>query len=174
MIYILNQKQFSSSVAIDRTSEHFSASHAIVSSRYKEGLHGHNYLVEIEIEGSMDIDDMVVDFIFLENILSQALSDWDHYVLIPSKNKHMKIRENEDNLEIEYGNRFYSIPQTEIKLLNCNNVTAETLARLLGEKIQIRLKKETFWKKIQAIKITIWETTHYRATYTIRSNSSGN
>ncbi|MHA2246508.1 MAG: 6-pyruvoyl trahydropterin synthase family protein [Candidatus Hodarchaeales archaeon] len=170
----MNKKQFSSSVAIDRISEHFSASHAIISSHYKEGLHGHNYLVGIEIEGSIDIDDMVVDFIFLKDILSQALSDWDHYVLIPSKNKHIKIRENEGNLEIEYGNRFYSIPQTEIKLLNCRNVTAETLARLLGEKIQILLRRETFWEKIQAIKITVWETTYYRATYTIRSKFSGN
>ena len=174
MIYVLNQKHFSSSVAIDKISAHFSASHALVSDHHKEGLHGHNYLVEIEIEGSINIDDIVVDFIFLEKLLSQALSRWDHYTLIPSKNKHMIIRENKNNLEIEYGNRFYSIPKTEIKLLNCTNVTTEALARLLGKKIRNRLKKEAFWKRIRVIKITIWETSYYRASYTIKSNSSGN
>ncbi|UCG89962.1 MAG: 6-carboxytetrahydropterin synthase [Candidatus Heimdallarchaeota archaeon] len=167
----MNQKHISSSVAIDRISAHFSAAHILVSDHYEEGLHGHNYLVGIEVEGSMDIHDMIVDFVFLENMLSEVLTEWDHFVLLPSKNKNMKIHENKDNLEIVYGKRLYSIPKAEIKLLDCTNVTAETLARLLGEKIQIYLKKETFWERIQALKVTIWEKSYYRADYTIRTNS---
>ncbi len=173
MIYVLNQNDISSSVAIDRVSAHFSASHALISDNYEEGLHGHNYQAEIEIEGNVDTDDMIIDFIFLENLLSQTLSDWDHYVLLPLKNKDMYIRENKDNIEIEYGRRFYSIPRSEIKLLNCTNVTTEALTQLLGEKMRNRLKQESFWKRIQTIKITIWETSFYRASYSIRSNSLG-
>ena len=166
----MSQKESSSSVAIDKVSAHFSASHVILSDQYEEGLHGHNYLVEIEIEGNIDTDDILVDFIFLEKLLSQAISNWDHYVLLPSKNSKMKINENEDNIEIKYGNRFYSLPKTEIKFLSCRNVTTEVLAQLLGEKLRAHLQQEEFWKRIQAIKITVWETSLYRASYTIRSN----
>ncbi|MFW9906193.1 MAG: 6-pyruvoyl tetrahydropterin synthase family protein [Candidatus Thorarchaeota archaeon] len=164
----MNQEETSSSVAIDRVSAHFSASHVIVSDQYEEGLHGHNYLVEIEIEGNMDTDDFLIDFIFLEELLSQALSNWDHYVLLPSKNNKMKIREVEDKIEIKYGNRFYSLPKAEIKFLSCTNVTTEVLAQLLGEKLRALLYQEEFWKRIHTIKITIWETSIYRASYTIR------
>jgi 6-pyruvoyltetrahydropterin/6-carboxytetrahydropterin synthase len=169
----LNQNDFSSTVAIDRISAHFSASHALISDNYEEGLHGHNYQVEIEIEGNVDTNGMIIDFIFLENLLLQALSDWDHYVLFPLKNEDIKIRENRDNIEINYGRRFYSIPRDEVKLLNCTNVTTEALAQLLGENMRIRLKQESFWKRIQTIKITIWETSFYRASYSIKSNSLG-
>ncbi len=174
MIYELNQNHSSSSVAIDKISAHFSAAHFLISDHYEEGLHGHNYLVGIEVKGSMDIFDMIIDFVFLENLLSEVLLDWDHFVLIPSKNKHMKIHENKDNLEINYGKRFYSIPKEEVKILDCTNVTTETLARLLGEKLQTRLKKENFWERIQAITATIWEKSYYRANYTIKTNSLEN
>jgi 6-pyruvoyl-tetrahydropterin synthase len=170
LIYILNQKETLTSVAIDRVSAHFSASHVLFSNYYEEGLHGHNYYVEIEIEGTADTDDLIIDFIFLEKLLSQALSGWDHYVLLPSKNKKMKIRETKDNIEIKYGNRFYSLPKNEIKFLRCTNVTTEVLAKLLGEKMKTLLSQEEFWKRIQGIKITIHETSVYRASYTIRSD----
>jgi 6-pyruvoyl-tetrahydropterin synthase len=86
----LNQKNFSGSVAIERTLAHFSASHTLISDHYEEGLHGHNYQVEIEIKGIVDTDDVIIDFIFVENLLSQVLSNWDHYVLLPLKNENMK------------------------------------------------------------------------------------
>ncbi|MFX0122861.1 MAG: 6-pyruvoyl tetrahydropterin synthase family protein [Candidatus Hodarchaeota archaeon] len=166
----MNQKDYLSTIAIERTSAHFSASHALISDHYKEGLHGHNYQVEIEIEGNVDATGVIIDFIFLENLLFKVLSHWDHYILLPLKNKNMRIRENEDNIEIEYGSRFYSIPKTEIKFLDCINVTTETLAQLLGEKMQDLLMQESFWSRIRTVKLTIWETPFYRASYTSQSN----
>ncbi len=170
----MNQNHSSSSVAIDKISAHFSAAHFLISDHYEEGLHGHNYLVGIKVKGSMDIFDVIIDFVFLENLLSEVLLEWDHFVLIPSKNKHVKIHENKDNLEINYRKRFYSIPKEEVKILDCTNVTTETLARLLGEKLRTRLKKEIFWGRIQAITATIWETSYYRANYTIKASSLEN
>ena len=173
MIYVLNQKDISSTVAIDKLSAHFSASHALISDHYEEGLHGHNYLVEIEIEGNVDNEGLIIDFIFLEKLLSQALSNWDHFVLLPMNNEKMKISEKKNNIEFEYGNRFYSIPKTEIKFLNCTNVTTEVLAKLLGEKMRSLLIQEKVGGRIQSIKTTIWETAKYHASYTIRSNPLG-
>lgn len=170
----MNLKEPSTSVALDKVSAHFSASHALVSDDYEEGLHGHNYQVEVKVKGKIDDNSIIIDFIFLENLLSEILTTWDHYVLIPSKNEYLEIHENKDNLDLKYGDRYYSIPRSEIKFLNCTNVTTEELARLLGEKIQSNLKKESFWPRIRAIKITVWETSYYRATYTIAANPSEN
>ena len=170
----MNLEETSTSVALDRISAHFSASHALISDDYEEGLHGHNYEVEIEVYGKTDENNIIIDFIFLENLLSEILTAWDHYVLIPSKNTRLEIKENKDNFDLKYGDRYYSIPQTDVKLLDCTNVTTEVLARLLGEKIQLNLKEEIFWDRILSIKITVWETPHYRASYTLTSSHSKN
>lgn len=156
------------SVAIDKIAAHFSASHALISDDIEEGLHGHNYQVGIEIEGKPDSDDIIIDFLYLDKMLNNLLSEWDHYVLLPSNNPNMEINIRENNLDIEYGIRFYSIPNEEVKVLDCTNVTTEALTRLLGEKVQNQLKKKEFWQRIERINITIWETSCYRATCSIQ------
>lgn len=156
------------SVAIDKIAAHFSASHALISDDIEEGLHGHNYQVGIEIEGKPDSDDIIIDFLYLDKMLNNLLSEWDHYVLLPLNNPNMEINVRENNLDIEYGIRFYSIPNDEVKVLDCTNVTTEALTRLLGEKVQNQLKETEFWQRIERINITIWETSCYRATCSIQ------
>ncbi len=156
------------SVAIDKIAAHFSASHALISDDIEEGLHGHNYQVGIEIEGKPDSDDIIIDFLYLDKMLNNLLSEWDHYVLLPLNNPNMEINVRENNLDIEYGIRFYSIPNDEVKVLDCTNVTTEALTRLLGEKVQNKLKETEFWQRIERINITIWETSCYRATCSIQ------
>ncbi|MFX0084812.1 MAG: 6-pyruvoyl tetrahydropterin synthase family protein [Candidatus Hodarchaeota archaeon] len=159
---------YSTSVAIDKIAAHFSASHALISDGIEEGLHGHNYHVAIELEGKTDTNEIIIDFLYLEKLLNNLLSKWDHYVLLPSNNPNIKIGRHENNLDIEYGVRFYSIPKDEVRILECSNVTTEALAKILGEKIQDKLKLEKFWPRIEKINITIWETSCYRATCSIQ------
>jgi len=101
----------------------------------------------------------------------QITAEWDHYVLIPSKNDHLKIRKQGQNLELEYGNRIYSIPEDEIKILDCTNVTTESLSRLLGEILHHHLKKEDFWTNIKTINVSVWETPKYKATFSISTKN---
>lgn len=168
MNFVEKNNHNSISVAIDKIAAHFSASHALISDDIEEGLHGHNYQVGIEIEGKPDSDDIIIDFLYLDKMLNNLLSEWDHYVLLPSNNPNMEINIRENNLDIEYGIRFYSIPNEEVKVLDCTNVTTEALTRLLGEKVQNQLKKKEFWQRIERINITIWETSCYRATCSIQ------
>lgn len=168
MNFVKKNNHHSISVAIDKIAAHFSASHALISDDIEEGLHGHNYQVGIEIEGKPDSDDIIIDFLYLDKMLNNLLSEWDHYVLLPSNNPNMEINVRENNLDIEYGIRFYSIPNDEVKVLDCTNVTTEALTRLLGEKVQNQLKETEFWQRIERINITIWETSCYRATCSIQ------
>jgi len=166
--FVKKNNHHSISVAIDKIAAHFSASHALISDDIEEGLHGHNYQVGIEIEGKPDSDDIIIDFLYLDKMLNNLLSEWDHYVLLPLNNPNMEINVRENNLDIEYGIRFYSIPNDEVKVLDCTNVTTEALTRLLGEKVQNQLKEKEFWQRIERINITIWETSCYRATCSIQ------
>lgn len=168
MNFVKKNNHHSISVAIDKIAAHFSASHALISDDIEEGLHGHNYQVGIEIEGKPDSDDIIIDFLYLDKMLNNLLSEWDHYVLLPLNNPNMEINVREKNLDIEYGIRFYSIPNDEVKVLDCTNVTTEALTRLLGEKVQNQLKEKEFWQRIERINITIWETSCYRATCSIQ------
>ncbi len=168
MNFVKKNNHHSISVAIDKIAAHFSASHALISDDIEEGLHGHNYQVGIEIEGKPDSDDIIIDFLYLDKMLNNLLSEWDHYVLLPLNNPNMEVNVRENNLDIEYGIRFYSIPNDEVKVLDCTNVTTEALTRLLGEKVQNQLKETEFWQRIERINITIWETSCYRATCSIQ------
>ncbi|WP_455464757.1 6-pyruvoyl trahydropterin synthase family protein [Candidatus Hodarchaeum mangrovi] len=155
------------SITIDKASCHFSASHALISVNYAEGFHGHNYFVEVGVRGLVDNDELLLDFIYLENLLQKIASEWDHYVLVPSSNLYIKIKESNNNLVMEYFDRLYSIPKSEVKIISCSNVTTEALARIFGEKLVSCFKNEDFWPRIKGIKVTIWETISFHATYEI-------
>jgi 6-pyruvoyltetrahydropterin/6-carboxytetrahydropterin synthase len=155
------------SIILHKYSTHFSANHALIAEGLIEGLHGHNYYVEIEFFGKVNSNGIVFDFLSLDKTVKSFVLEWDHYTLLPRRNKHSKYNKNGDNTEIKYGDRFYSIPTNEIKFLECGNITTETLARLFAEKIRVFLEQDGKTGDIQIIKIVIWETPTYSASHTI-------
>ena len=155
------------SVGIEKLSCHFSASHLINTSDIVEGIHGHNYYVELEIFGKIGSNDLVYDFIYLEGLLKRITSEWDHFVLLPQHNEEIKYKKKGENFEIAYGDRFYSIPVAEVKLLNCSNTSTEIFAKMIGENFSKELNNHEAKENISAIKIIVWETPHYFASYTL-------
>lgn len=155
------------SVGIEKLSCHFSASHLIKTPDIVEAIHGHNYYVELEIVGKIGSDDLIYDFIYLEELLKKITSEWDHFLLLPQHNEEIKLEEKGENIEITYGDRFYSIPENEVKLLNCKNTSTEILARMIGEKFSSSLNDNKEHRNISAIKVIVWETPHYFASYNL-------
>ena len=156
-----------SSVRIGKFSCHFSASHLILTADIVEGIHGHNYYVELEVFGKIGKDDLIYDFIYLEKVLKKITSEWDHFLLLPKHNEVIIYEEKGDNLEIKYHDRFYSIPLTEVKLLNCKNTSAEIFAKLIAKKFSSELNDNKTKDVISAITVIIWETPHYSASYNL-------
>ena len=132
-----------------------------------EGIHGHNYYVELEIFGKIGSNDLIYDFIYLEGLLKRITSEWDHFLLLPQHNEDIKYKERGENLEITYGDRFYSIPATEVKFLNCKNTSTEIFAKMIGENFFKALNNHKAQENFTAIKIIVWETPHYFASYTL-------
>ncbi len=62
-------------------SERFSAAHSIPGHERCGRLHGHNFRVEVEIEGDIWENGMVMDFYDLKKHLKEVLSEFDHRIL---------------------------------------------------------------------------------------------
>ncbi len=62
-------------------SEKFSAAHSIPGHEKCGKIHGHNFKVEIEIEGNIRENGMVMDFFDLKKHLKETLKDFDHRLL---------------------------------------------------------------------------------------------
>lgn len=93
-----------------------------------ERLHGHNYRVAVEIDDELDENRYVFDFIALKD-LSRAIADeLDHRMLLPSRNRSIRIEEEGRNLVARYQDRYWSFPREECVVLPIENTTAELLA----------------------------------------------
>ncbi len=80
--------------------EKFSAAHSIPGHEKCGKLHGHNFRVEVEIEGEVKENGMVMDFYDLKRILKDILNEFDHRIL----NEIIEIPTSE-NICIEIANR---------------------------------------------------------------------
>ncbi|MBC7371149.1 MAG: 6-carboxytetrahydropterin synthase [Bdellovibrionaceae bacterium] len=116
----------------------FSAAHFLIfDEKNAERLHGHNYLVKVEIgipEGStLDANGFFVDFNVFKKYIKQQLDRWDEMVLLPAKHVDMKIETKITSMEVRFRDRFYAFPANEVVLLPVNNTSVEQLSRLLAE-----------------------------------------
>ncbi len=155
------------SIGLYRSNHHFSASHFIRTNGFNESIHGHNYYVEVILTGTVGLDGLIHDYLEVESLLTNVIQEWDHYLLIPSENKGILINKTQNNFEIQYDNRFYSIPIDEIRFIKCSNITTENLAEVLSKKLNDKLKDLGLITNLTSIKIKVWETPTYFASYTI-------
>jgi 6-pyruvoyltetrahydropterin/6-carboxytetrahydropterin synthase len=66
-----------------KVQDHFSSAHYLKNYQGPcENLHGHNWKVELVVEGSkLNSTDILIDFKILKNILKEVLSELDHKLL---------------------------------------------------------------------------------------------
>ncbi|ADC65591.1 6-pyruvoyl tetrahydropterin synthase and hypothetical protein [Ferroglobus placidus DSM 10642] len=62
-------------------SEVFSAAHYIPEHWKCGKIHGHNFKVEVEIEGEVKENGMVMDFLDLKKELKEVLKEFDHRII---------------------------------------------------------------------------------------------
>jgi 6-pyruvoyltetrahydropterin/6-carboxytetrahydropterin synthase len=111
----------------------FSAAHFITFSGGDcERLHGHNYRVAAEVEGPLDENQYVVDFIALRNTLRAILDDLDHRMLLPTGHPQIHVAANAVEVEVTFADRRWVFPRGDCVLLPIANTTAELLARHIG------------------------------------------
>lgn len=114
----------------------FSAGHFITFAGGQcERLHGHNYRVAAEVQGPLDENHYVVDFIALRDALRKILAELDHYVLLPSQHRQIHVSIDGDEVVARFEGRRWVFPRDNCVLLPMPNTTAELLARHIGHRL---------------------------------------
>ncbi len=120
----------------------FAAGHFITYSGKCETLHGHNYRARVEVEGELDQNSYVWDFVSLKQLMRRLVDELDHRMLLPRDNPELRLKEEGAGVEVLYKERRYVFPRSDIVLLPVPNTTAEMLARYLAGRVKAELQRE--------------------------------
>src|SRR5579862_9400488 len=105
-----------------------------------ERLHGHNYRAAVEIEGVLDENHYVFDFIMLKNRTKLITDELDHRMMLPTKNRVISLEESSKSVRVRYKDREWVFPRDDCVLLPIENTTAELLARYIGGRLLADLR----------------------------------
>jgi 6-pyruvoyltetrahydropterin/6-carboxytetrahydropterin synthase len=120
-------------VRLDKEYHVFSAGHFITfQGDICERLHGHNYRVAVEVEGPLDENAYVVDFIALRDTLKAITNDLDHRMMLPTEHPAIRVQADEREVLVTFEGRRWVFPRCDCVLLPVRNTTAELLARYIG------------------------------------------
>jgi 6-pyruvoyltetrahydropterin/6-carboxytetrahydropterin synthase len=130
-------------VSVEKDYLIFAAGHFITYGDQCEALHGHNYRVRVELEGELDENAYVFDFVTLKRIMRGLVDELDHRMLLPTRNPHLHLTEEGAGLRVEYRDRerVYLFPREDVVLLDLPNTTAEMLARHLTRRLRDELRE---------------------------------
>ena len=115
----------------------FSAAHFITfNGDVCERLHGHNYRVRVDVEGPLDENHYVVDFIALRDALQTIVNQLDHRMLLPTTHPRIRVVPTEREVKVTFDQRRWIFPLGDCVLLPIANTTAELLAYYIGQRLQ--------------------------------------
>lgn len=101
-----------------------------------ERLHGHNYRTTVEIEGDLDVNCYVFDFIALKHLTKAITDELDHRMLLPTRNPHILLEEKPPgSVHVRYREREWLFPRGDCVLLPIENTTAELLACYIAQRL---------------------------------------
>jgi len=173
----MSGKSGSYKVRIRKEALKFSAAHMTVfRDGTKEALHGHNYRTELCVEFADFAPDhsleTMVSFSEFKSILKKLCDAWDEKVLLPAKCPYLKIlSKSTPSIEIELCSKRYVFPIDEVEMIPVDNITTETLARILSDSFVKALPAGIVQQsKILKIDMTVDETEGQGATYSYVPN----
>src|SRR5260370_3061927 len=100
-----------------------------------ERLHGHNYRATVEIEGDLDDNQYVFDFIALKNRTKAITDELDHHMLLPTRSRIITVEEGPRCVRVRYKDREWLFPREDCILLPLENTTPELLARHIRHRL---------------------------------------
>jgi 6-pyruvoyltetrahydropterin/6-carboxytetrahydropterin synthase len=136
----------------------FCAGHFITySGDHCERIHGHNYRTAVEVEGDLDENYYVIDFIALKNLTRTITDELDHRMLLPTRSPHLQLHEEAANIRVTYGTRYWSFPRDECVLLPIANTTAELLADYIAGRMREAMLGRG-WKLPRVLRVEVEES----------------
>lgn len=123
-------------VRLDKEYHVFCAGHFITfGGNVCERLHGHNYRVQVEVDGPLDENHYVVDFIALRDALRAITDQLDHRMMLPAEHPAIRVCTDEREVSVTFEDRRWVFPRCDCVVLPIPNTTAELLARHIGRQL---------------------------------------
>jgi 6-pyruvoyltetrahydropterin/6-carboxytetrahydropterin synthase len=114
----------------------FSCGHFITYEGHEcERLHGHNYRTAVEVEGPLDENHYVFDFIALKKRTQEIVGELDHHMLLATRNAQISVEEAGKNFRVRFKDREWSFPREDCVLLPIENTTAELIANWIARRL---------------------------------------
>ncbi|MEX2306536.1 MAG: 6-pyruvoyl tetrahydropterin synthase family protein [Pirellulales bacterium] len=142
-------------VRIAKAEHVFSAAHFITFGGQCERLHGHNYHVAAELQGPLDENHLVIDFLVVREKLREITAALDHYVLLPTQHPRLRVEEAGQEVTVTFALRRWVFPSGDCRLLPVANTTAELLARYIGQQLLAALGDQAV--KIECLRVELDE-----------------
>ncbi|MGE0528700.1 MAG: 6-pyruvoyl tetrahydropterin synthase family protein [Bdellovibrionales bacterium] len=144
----------------------FSCSHfTILSPTRAERLHGHNYQVRVEID-VQKLDPqlgLAFDFNRIKPLVRDFCESLDERILLPANSPFLKLTTKEGQTEAVFGNKRYSFPEEDTRVLPLANISAEELARFAGERLTQEIRSLPDWT---SLRVNVEETRGQSVSYT--------
>ena len=121
-----------------------------------ERIHGHNYGVRASVEGPLDENRYVVDFIALRDAVLEQTQALDHHVILPRDHDEIKITSDEKETTARFRDRRWVFPNEDCIVLPVINTTAEEIARVIAERV-IEKTRSTFGDHLNWIEVAVDE-----------------
>jgi len=125
----------------------------------REPLHGHNYQVQVLVEGALGDADIVVDFIPFKPLVRRICDSLDHKTLLPRDNAHLEITTTDASIEVGHtdGSRFV-FPASDVLILPIPNTSTEMLARFIGREMAMNIPKQLPEAEITSLEVQVEES----------------
>lgn len=115
-------------ITVERNRLRFAAAHFATFGGACEGLHGHNYDVTVELEGSLTDDSWVWDFGQVKRATKALADELDHKFLLQRESRYLGITEHPAEWEVRFQEKRYVFPKEDVAVLPIDNSTAERIA----------------------------------------------
>jgi 6-pyruvoyltetrahydropterin/6-carboxytetrahydropterin synthase len=119
----------------------FSSGHFITfNGDHCEPVHGHNYRTAVEVDGDLDENHYVFDFIALRDTMKALVDELDHKMLLPDHSPLITLHDDQTNWLVRYKTRYWSFPKDECVVLPLANTTAELIADYLRKRLCLAIQ----------------------------------
>ncbi len=147
------------SIRVNKQYFDFSCGHFLLFADHtREPLHGHNYRCEVEFEGTLSSDDMVLNYIHVKPMVKRICDELNHHTILPTLNEDLKVwREGTQVMARYHDGSLFSFPQQDCILMDVHNTSTEALSVHIARRIGQELDKTQDAARISHIRVGVEE-----------------
>ena len=140
------------------------------------GLVGESWQVDVELDGDLDFQGMVLDFGEVKRSIKQMIDDqFDHKLLVPADYPGLRITEHPAGLHLSFvledGRSVeHRSPADAVRRIPCERIVADRLAQVVGDYVSPRTPDN-----VNAVRIRLWpeqiDGAYYRYSHGLRHHA---